>query len=72
MYDKIKSIAINLWDNDVRISFAELAKRLGFYGRIAPRRAGQMAQKAWNFFASRGDSLTCSAISRSFYKKGRR
>lgn len=71
MFETIKSIAIDLWDNDARMSFAELAEELGFYGRNAPRRAGQAVQNAWNFYDDRGDSRACSAISRAFWRQGR-
>ena len=64
MYERIGKIAHDNWDQ--RISFGELAAMLNL---PKPWHAGQQVERAWHYFERRGDTGTCSAISRVFWSK---
>lgn len=64
MYEEIGRIARQNWNST--ISFGELAEMIGVNSAW---HAGQQVQRAWDYFDNRGDSATCSAISRVFRGK---
>lgn len=72
MFERVRDIAYRVWSYNGRMTFSELADELGFYGRSAPRRAGQAVQNAWNYYSRHGDTEACSAISRAFWPQANR
>ena len=66
MYERIGQIARDNWG--CRWSFGELADELGLNSAW---HAGQQVDRAWHYFNRRGDTYTCSAISRVFWSKVR-
>ena len=67
LYDKIGQIACDNWD--CRWTFQDLADELGLNSAW---HAGQQVERAWHYFARRGETYICSAISRVFWSKNRR
>ena len=61
MSERIGKIARDNWDG--LITFRELARMIGVN---SPFHAGQHVRNAWDYFNRRGDTRTCSAISRVF------
>ncbi len=61
MAEEIGEIARENWGRI--ITYRELAERLGL---SSPWAAGQQIGNAWRYFKRRGDTETCSAISRVF------
>ena len=65
-HEAIRDLAINLWDNRERMTFSELADKLGF---DSAWHAGRAVTNASRYYAKRNDSKACSAIARAFHRQ---
>ena len=64
MCEQIGQIARDNWDTPM--SFGTLAEILGL---PSAWHAGQQVGRAWRYFDKRGDTATCAAISRVFWRE---
>lgn len=62
MYEEIHQIAIEVCGNNSKMTFNELADRLGQDHRMMGLRVG----RAWCYFKDRNDCGACSVISAAF------